>query len=74
MSTAELKARLHQVIDVLTDERKLQAIYTLLQDDLDPVLKDKLTSRALKSNQDIKEGKVHSRKEAEQKLRSRLGI
>lgn len=74
LSTEELKTRLHQVIDVLTDEKKLQAIYTLLKDDLDPVLKDKLTSRAMRSNQDIKEGKVHDRNEAEQKLRSRLGI
>lgn len=42
-----------------TDERILQEIKSILQKtNLDQVLKDKLTSRALKSEKAIKEGRV----------------
>ena len=53
---------------------KLESILKKEQQNLDPTLKEKLTSRALKANKNISEGKVYSRKEAEAKLKERLGI
>lgn len=53
---------------------KLESILKKEQQNLDPVLKEKLTSRALKANENIREGKVYSRKEAEEKLKERIGI
>lgn len=53
---------------------KLESILKKEQQNLDPVLKEKLTSRALKANANIKEGALYSRKEAEAKLEERMGI
>ena len=53
---------------------KLESILKKEKQKLDPVLKDKLTSRALKANENIKEGKIYSRKEAEENLKNRMGI
>ncbi len=53
---------------------KLESLLKKEQQNLDPVLKEKLTSRALKANENIKDGKVYNRKEAEEKLKSRMGI
>ncbi len=53
---------------------KLESTLKNEQQKLDPILKEKLTSRALKSNENIREGKVFSRKEAEAKLKERIGI
>ncbi len=53
---------------------KLESILKKEQQNLDPVLKEKLTSRAMKANKNIREGKVYSRKEAEAILKERLGI
>ncbi len=39
---------------------------------LDPILKKKLTVRSQKANEDIKTGKVYTRKEAEAKLNSKI--
>ena len=52
---------------------KLESLFRKEQQDLDPVLKEKLTSRALKANEDITTGNVYSRKEAEEKLKARIG-
>jgi hypothetical protein len=43
------------------------------QQDLNPVLKEKLTSRELKANEDITTGNIYSRKEAEEKLKAHMG-
>ncbi|HNP19144.1 MAG TPA: hypothetical protein PKL31_11960 [Fulvivirga sp.] len=44
------------------------------KENLDPIIKEKLTSRALKANEDIKDGRVYCRKKAEAKLKKRMGI
>lgn len=53
---------------------KLESLLRKEQQDLDPVLKEKLTSRALKANEDISKGNVYNRKDAEEKLKARMGI
>lgn len=60
----------------ISNEKMMDKLESLLkeeQQDLDPILKDKLTTRALKANKDISEGNIYSRKEAEAKLETRLG-
>ena len=65
MSTIEIKSELQQMIEREMDMRVLEAIRTILQKtSLDPVLKEKLTSRALQSEQDISLGKVFANEEA----------
>ena len=64
MSAIEIKTELQQMIERETDLGVLQAIRTILQKtSLDPILKEKLSSRALKSEEDIKAGRVFSREE-----------
>ena len=61
----------------VSNEKIIDEMETILKKErqnLDPVLKKKLTSRALKANENIREGKVYSRKEAEAKLKERIGI
>lgn len=71
--------KLHFIEEILaiSDEKvieKLESVLKKEQQELDPVLKEKLTSRALKAEQDIKEGRVMNREEMEKKLNARLGI
>jgi hypothetical protein len=64
---------LRTLIDNENDLRVLEAIRTLLvKTGLDPVIKEKLTSRALKAEEDIKAGRVYTREEIEKKLKSKL--
>lgn len=70
--------KLHFIEEILaiSNEKiiaKLELVLKKEQQELDPVLKEKLTSRALKAEQNIKEGRVMSREEMEQKLNARLG-
>ena len=59
MTTARIKTELQQMIEHETDMTVLQAIHTILQKtSLNPVLKEKLTARALRSEEEIKEGRV----------------
>jgi hypothetical protein len=75
MRTTDIKTELRALIEKETDNSILQAIYTLLKkSSLDPKLKEKLTARALKSEEDIAAGRVMNRQELEQKLNERLGI
>lgn len=53
---------------------KLESVLRNEQQKLDPELKEKLSARALKANDDIKEGRVYSREEAEAKIKERMGI
>jgi hypothetical protein len=53
---------------------KLESLLEKEKKDLDPVLKARLTSRALKANENISKGKVYTRKEAEAKLKERMDI
>ena len=54
--------------------QKLESVLRKEQNKLDPILKEKLTSRAMKANEDIKTGRVYSREEAEAKLKEQIGI
>jgi len=64
MSAVEIKTELQQMIEQENDMSILQAIRTiLLKTGLNPVLKEKLTLRALKSEEDIKTGRVFSKEE-----------
>jgi len=63
------------LIEKENDHHIPEAIRTLREKtSLDLRLKEKLTSRALKSEQDIKEGQVMERNELEMKLSDMLGI
>jgi hypothetical protein len=71
--------KLHFIEDILaiSNEKiieKLESVLKKEQQELDPVLKEKLTSRALKANEDIRSGRVYSREEAEAKIKERMGI
>lgn len=62
MSTGELRTELQKMIEQEADVTVLKAIRTILQKtSLNPALKEKLTSRALKSEADIKAGRVFSK-------------
>jgi len=74
MEMQDIKSELRHLIEKENDHHILEAIRTLLEKtSLDPQLKEKLTSRALKSEQDIKEGRVMERNEFAKKLSDRLG-
>jgi hypothetical protein len=64
MSAVEIKTEVQQLIENETDLSVLQAIRTiLLKTGLNPMLKEKLTQRALKSEEDIKSGRVFTKEE-----------
>jgi len=74
METGDIKAELQALIEKETDNGKLEAIRTLLKkSSLDPILKQKLTSRALKAEDDITAGRVMDRQELEKRLNHRPG-
>lgn len=69
MEASEIKQELIKLIDQETDIRVLEAIKPLLVNpELEPNIKEKLTSRALNAEEDIKAGRVYSREEFEKKL------
>ena len=75
MKAVDIKTELRELIEKETDSSILEAIKTLLKkSSLNPVLKQKLTSRALKADEDIAAGRVMDREELESKLNGRLGI
>jgi hypothetical protein len=64
MGANEIKTELWQLIEHETDISVLQAIHTiLLKTGLNPKLKEKLTLRALKSEEDIKANRVFSKED-----------
>jgi len=64
MNAAEIKTELQQMIEHENDLSVLQAIRRiLLKTGLNPALKGKLTLRPLKSEEDIKEGRVFTKEE-----------
>jgi hypothetical protein len=64
MGANEIKTELWQLIEHETDMSVLQAIHTiLLKTGLNPKLKEKLTLRALKSEEDIKANRVFSKQD-----------
>lgn len=75
MKAEDIKTELRELIEKETDSSILEAIKTLLKkSSLNPILKEKLTFRALKAEQDISSEQVMDRKELETKLNGRLGI
>jgi len=72
MSTIEIKTELQQMIERENDIGVLEAIRTILQKtSLNPVLKEKLTERALKSEKDIAEGRLLDKEEIQQRTQRR---
>jgi len=75
MKAEDIKSELRELIEKETDKSILEAIKILLKkSSLNPILKEKLTSRALKAEEDILEGRFMDRKEIELRLNDRLGI
>lgn len=64
MSTAEIKTELQRLIEQERDMSVLQAIHTILiKTGLNPKLREKLATRALKSEEDIRDNRVFSKEE-----------
>ena len=64
MSTVELKTELQRMIEQETDTNVLKDILVILQKTrLNPVLKEKLTNRALQSEADIQAGRVFTKQD-----------
>jgi hypothetical protein len=73
MTVMEIKTELKNLIEQENDPGVLKAIRTLLKKTrIDSRLKDTLTSRALKSDEDIKEGRLLSREEMERETNDLL--
>lgn len=71
----DIKDELRLLIEGETDYHILEAIRTLLRKTtLDPILKQKLSSRALKAEQDIKEGKLFEGAEVDARLKKNMGL
>ena len=63
MRAEDIKTELRELIEKETDSSVLEAIKTLLKKSgLNPTLKEKLTSRALKAEEDISAGRLMDRK------------
>ncbi len=68
MGVVEIKTELQRMIEQETDVTVLEAIRTLLlKTSLNPILKEKLTTRALKSEEDIATGRIFSKDEVIQR-------
>lgn len=68
MGAVEIRTELQRMIEQETDVTVLEAIRTLLlKTALNPILKEKLTTRALKSEEDIAEGRTFSKDEVIQR-------
>lgn len=67
-------------IDKVRDPQLINAFKSLLnyrnskESSSEEILKEKMVARALRSEEDIKAGRVYTRSEAEEKMRSRLGL
>lgn len=70
MSTSELRNELKHLIEVEPDKSLLEAIHSLLMSaSANEILKVKLSSRALKSENDIAEGRVMDKSEFENRIK-----
>ncbi len=73
MATLDIRVELKKMIDQEVNDNVLEAIKTLLsKSTLDKTLKDKLSSRALKSEEDIQNGNVYSLAEMKAKTEQYL--
>ena len=72
MSAIDIKSELKKLIESENDLSLLESIRTILQKTrLDKTLQSKLTTRALKSEEDIKEGKILTREEVEKRFKKK---
>jgi hypothetical protein len=72
MENKALKGELVEMIEQEKDVHVLEAIHTLLSRvSLNPLLKQKLTDRALKSEIDIKEGRLFTSEQVIQRTNNR---
>lgn len=73
MATTDIKVELKRLIDQEVDNNVLEALKTLLNTSkLNITLKEKLNSRALKSEQDIKNQNVYTQDEIREKTKQFL--
>ena len=74
MNASELKTELLKMIERENDIQILKALMTILEKTrLDPALKQKLTFRALKSEEDIATGRLMSKTEIIDRTNDHLG-
>ena len=75
MVATDIKHELRTLIEKENDLHILEEVRALLvKSSLDPMLKEKLTSRALRADEDIKAGRVYTREKLEKRLDNRLGL
>ena len=75
MKAADIKIELKNLIDQETNISLLEMAKALLtQGDFDPAIEEEMITRALRSEKDIKEGKVYTVEEAEDRLNKRLEL
>jgi hypothetical protein len=75
MKTIDIKTELKSLIDQETNLSLLETVKALFkQRDFDPSIEKEMISIVLKSEQDIKEGKVYTIDEADSELNKRLGL
>ena len=75
MNTTDIKTELQKMIEQENDIHILEAIKTLLQKaSLNPLLKKRISSQALQSEEGIKENSLWSRQEKQLKLSSINGL
>lgn len=64
MNTTEIKTELQRLIEEETDIKVLKALKTILEKtNFDPVLRKKLTNRALKAEEDISNDRVFTKEQ-----------
>ncbi len=75
MGDTNIKIELQELLAKENDLNVLEAIRSILiRTNLDPVLKAKLSLRALNAERNIQEGKVFNRKDVEQRINSKFGV
>ncbi|AFL82701.1 hypothetical protein Belba_0029 [Belliella baltica DSM 15883] len=75
MNSINIKEEIRSLIEKENDSHVLEVVKNLLtKSKLDPILKEKLASRALKAERDIDDGNVFTREELEEKLDKSLGL
>jgi len=75
MSSSEIKSELKTLIDKETDLEFLRDVKAMFKhENVDPSVEKEMTSRILKSEQDIQEGKVFTIEESKDRLKKSLGF
>jgi hypothetical protein len=75
MGKKDIKEEIYILVERQNDHHILEAIRTILKKtNLNTELKEKLTSRALKSEQDISKSRLMDRKKFEKNLNDKFGI